>query len=183
MQVEEWPIGKVKPYENNPRNNDDAVDLTAKSIQEFGWQQPIVIDKDGVVIVGHTRLKAAKKLNLDKVPVVMANKLNDGEIKAYRLADNKTGERADWNFDRLKEEAQELDGSFQKDFRLGSMIPKDGVTLEDLNETVENERLLDKKYRIDVIPDNVTPKTFSDIFDEITAIASELKIEVKEVEI
>lgn len=97
MKVIEVPIDQVKPYENNPRINDDAVQETANSIKEFGWQQPIVVDKNNVVIVGHTRLKAAKKLKLKKVPVVIADTLSEQQVKAYRLADNKTGELADWD--------------------------------------------------------------------------------------
>jgi len=104
MEVKEWPIEEVKPYKKNPRNNDDAVEATANSIREFGWQQPIVVDKDGVIIVGHTRLKAAKKLKLDQVPVTVAENLTDDQVKAYRLADNKTGELADWDQDLLDSE-------------------------------------------------------------------------------
>ena len=72
MKVENWDIGKIKPYDKNPRNNDNAVEATANSIKKFGWQQPIVVDKNGVIIVGHTRLKAAKKLKLKQVPVTVA---------------------------------------------------------------------------------------------------------------
>ena len=97
LKVENWDIGKVKPYANNPRNNDDAVEATANSIKEFGWQQPIVVDNDGVIIVGHTRLKAAKRLGLKQVPVTIAENLTDEQVKAYRLADNKTGELAVWD--------------------------------------------------------------------------------------
>lgn len=108
MEVKEWQIDKVKPYDKNPRNNDDAVEATANSIKEFGWQQPIVVDKDGVIIVGHTRLKAAKKLNMDQVPVTVAENLTDEQVKAYRLADNKTGELADWESKMLNEELDEI---------------------------------------------------------------------------
>lgn len=108
MEVEEWSINKVKPYNKNPRNNNDAVEATANSIKEFGWQQPIVVDKDDIVIVGHTRLKAAKKLKLDKVPVTVADNLTDEQAKAYRLADNKTGELADWESKMLNEELDEI---------------------------------------------------------------------------
>jgi len=97
MKVENWDIGKVKPYAKNPRKNDGAVESTANSIKEFGWQQPIVVDNDGVIIVGHTRLKAAKRLGLKQVPVTIAENLTDEQVKAYRLADNKTGELAVWD--------------------------------------------------------------------------------------
>ena len=101
MEVKSMSIDDIKPYENNPRDNDDAVDSVANSIKEFGWQQPIVVDKDMVIIVGHTRYKAAKKLGMDKVPVVVASKLTPEQVKAYRLADNKVGELADWDYIKL----------------------------------------------------------------------------------
>ena len=104
MQIIIKEIGEILPYENNPRNNDNAVDAVAASILEFGWQQPIVVDKDGVIIAGHTRYKAAKKLKLKEVPVVIAENLTDDQVKAYRLADNKTGELAGWDFSALEEE-------------------------------------------------------------------------------
>lgn len=108
-QIKEVPIGDVKPYENNPRDNDGAVEATAKSIKEFGWQQPIVVDKDMVVIAGHTRLKAAKKLGFSKVPVVVADGLTEAQVKAYRLADNKVSETSIWDNKKLLQELDELD--------------------------------------------------------------------------
>ena len=116
MEVKEWPIDKVKPYDKNPRNNDDAVEATANSIKEFGWQQPIVVDKNGVIIVGHTRLKAAKKLKLKQVPVTVAENLTDEQAKAYRLADNKTGELADWDVDMLDDELAGIEDIDMSDF-------------------------------------------------------------------
>ena len=107
-QIQEVPIGDVKPYPKNPRNNDDGVDAVANSIKEFGWQQPIVVDKDNVIIVGHTRYKAAKKLGMDKVPVVVADNLTDEQVKAYRLADNKTGELTIWDDDLLNDELSDI---------------------------------------------------------------------------
>lgn len=109
MQVENWKIEDVKPYENNPRNNDDAVEYVANSIKEFSWQQPLVVDSDGVLIVGHTRLKAAELLGLETVPVVVANDLTEEQVRAYRLADNKTGEYAGWDFGMLTEELESID--------------------------------------------------------------------------
>ena len=114
MQVVAKSIDDIKPYENNPRNNDDAVDAVANSIREFGWQQPIVVDNDGVIVAGHTRYKAAKKLGLKHVPVVQAvhddgTPLTDEEINAYRLADNKTGELATWNDELLEDELGGID--------------------------------------------------------------------------
>lgn len=116
MKVENWDIEKVKPYANNPRKNDDAVEATANSIKEFGWQQPIVVDKDGVIIVGHTRLKAAQKLGMDNVPVVVANQLTGEQVKAYRLADNKSGELAEWDFGLLDDELTGIDDLDMSEF-------------------------------------------------------------------
>lgn len=108
MDVKLWKIGDVKPYEKNPRRNDSAVDAVAASISEFGWKQPIVVDKDGIIIAGHTRYKAAKKLRMKDVPVVVADDLTEEQVKAYRLADNKTGELAGWDFSALEEELADI---------------------------------------------------------------------------
>lgn len=108
MQVKTVSIDQIKPYENNPRNNDDAVDAVANSIKEFGWQQPIVVDNGGVIIAGHTRYKAAKKLGYKEVPIVVADKLTEEQVNAYRLADNKVGELANWDTKKLDDELQAL---------------------------------------------------------------------------
>ena len=108
MKIELRKTSDVKPYPNNPRLNDEAVDAVATSLQEFGFRQPIVVDSDGVIICGHTRWKAAQKLGLEKVPVHVAKDLSPEQIKAYRIADNKTAELADWNFDLLPIELGEL---------------------------------------------------------------------------
>lgn len=94
MEVVEIKLSDITPYENNPRKNDEAVDLVANSIKEFGFKQPIVVDADGVIIAGHTRYKAAKKLGIESVPVLYATDLTDDQVKAYRLADNKVSEAA-----------------------------------------------------------------------------------------
>lgn len=109
MHVKLWPIKDIRPYANNPRVNDQAVDAVAQSIQEFGFRQPIVVDEHGVIIVGHTRYKAALKLGLKKVPVHVATGLTPAQVKAYRLNDNKTAELADWDHDRLVQELAELE--------------------------------------------------------------------------
>lgn len=101
-------LDDLTPYENNPRLNDGAVDAVAKSIEEFGFKVPIVIDKDGVIVAGHTRLKAAKQLQIDEVPCIIADDLSDEELKAFRLADNKVAELAGWDWDKLEEELEKL---------------------------------------------------------------------------
>jgi DNA modification methylase len=110
MKVEMWSITKITPYENNPRCNDEAVDAVAESIRAFGFRQPIVVDESGVIIVGHTRYKAALKLGLDKVPVHVARGLSPAQVKAYRIADNQTTTLSNWDDDRLLQELLELQG-------------------------------------------------------------------------
>lgn len=101
MQVKNVPINEIREYENNPRKNDEAVEYVANSIREFGWKQPLVLDNDGVIVCGHTRYLAAKKLGLDEVPVIVASDLTEEQVKAYRLADNKTAEAASWDWEKL----------------------------------------------------------------------------------
>ena len=109
MTVQEISIQDLKPYKNNPRRNDKAVDAVVKSIQQFGFKEPIVIDKDKVIVCGHTRLKAAKLLGLEKIPCVIADDLTPEQIKAFRLIDNKTAELAEWDFKKLETELESIE--------------------------------------------------------------------------
>lgn len=102
-------INLLIPYENNPRKNDKAVDIVAKSIKEFGFKVPIIVDKNNVIVAGHTRLKAAKKLGLTDVPVIVADDLNEDQIKAFRLVDNKTSELASWHDELLIQELMNIE--------------------------------------------------------------------------
>lgn len=108
MQLIYKDLKDIKQYENNPRKNDDAVKYVAESIKEFGFKVPIVIDKEGVIVAGHTRWKAAKSLNIKEVPCIIADDLTEQQIKAYRLADNKVSEFAEWDFNILNLELDEL---------------------------------------------------------------------------
>lgn len=108
MQITEKRLEDIKPYQNNPRKNDDAVYYVANSIKQFGFQVPIVIDRDGVIVAGHTRYKAAERLGLDVVPCVVADNLTPEQIKAYRIADNKVSEFARWDFELLNEEISDI---------------------------------------------------------------------------
>jgi DNA modification methylase len=110
MKIVLRKLSEIKPYPGNPRVNDPAVGAVAASIREFGFRQPIVVDTEGVIVVGHTRYKAALKLGLKKVPVHVAKELTPEQIKAYRIADNKTVELSDWNCDLLPIELAELQG-------------------------------------------------------------------------
>lgn len=112
MKIIEVDIGLLKPYENNAKLHDDVqVSNVAESIRQFGWQQPIVVDNNYVVIIGHCRLLAAKKLGLEKVPVTVADKLSEEQVRKLRLLDNKTNE-SEWDYEKL---AQEIaGGGFRK---------------------------------------------------------------------
>lgn len=109
MNILDLKLSDITPYENNPRNNDEAVEPVAESIKEFGFKVPIIIDKDNVIVAGHTRYKAAKKLKLDTVPCIKANDLTEEQIRAFRLADNKVSEFAKWDNQLLNIELDEID--------------------------------------------------------------------------
>jgi len=111
MSVELRPLDAVRPYANNPRQNDDAVEAVAESIRRFGFRQPIVVDADGVIVAGHTRFRAAQRLGLATVPVHVATDLTPDEVRAYRLADNKTAELASWDDAMLSIELDALRGA------------------------------------------------------------------------
>lgn len=109
MEIKYIKIKDIKPYKYNPRKNDQAIHKVAESIEQFGFKQPLVLDKDNNVVVGHTRLKAAIKLNIDKVPVLIADDLTEQQIKAYRIADNKTNDISEWDFELLAQELQDIE--------------------------------------------------------------------------
>lgn len=109
MEVEMMNVEDLTPYRDNPRNNDTAVRYVKESIENFGFKVPIVVDKHNIVVAGHTRLLAAKALGMAEVPVTKADDLNDDQVKAFRLADNKVSEYADWDLDLLKKELDEIE--------------------------------------------------------------------------
>ncbi len=109
MDIIELPVKAIKPYAKNPRKNDKAVEYVANSIRQFGFKVPIVIDSNYEIVCGHTRWKAAKTIGLESVPCVMADDLTPEQVKAFRLADNKTAEMAGWDFDLLEQEFNDID--------------------------------------------------------------------------
>lgn len=112
MNIVEKKLSELKPYEKNPRNNDEAVKYVANSIKEFGFKVPIVIDKDNVIVTGHTRYKASRMLGLEEVPCIIADDLTPEQIKAFRIADNKTSDKATWDIEVLGDELKEVLDSF-----------------------------------------------------------------------
>ena len=141
MQIVEKKLNEIKPYEKNPRKNDDAVKYVAESIKQFGFKVPIVIDKDGVIVCGHTRYKAAKQLKLPTVPTIAADDLTDEQIKAFRLADNKTSEFAEWDDAMLSDELSDILDIDMSDFGFG--------LLEDEDETKRKEAT-DDNYSVNL---------------------------------
>ena len=138
-------------YENNPRNNDGAVDAVAASINSFGFKVPIIIDKNNVVVCGHTRVKASKKLGMTEVPCIVADDLNEEQIKAFRLADNKVSELAEWNMDKLAEELKQIDMDMLQ------------FGFEDLESSLERDVLEDEFDEEEELPVNPYSKK-GDVF-------------------
>lgn len=139
MNIIEKPINEVIPYEKNPRINDNAVPAVMKSIEEFGFKVPIVIDKNGTIVTGHTRLKAAKKLGMKTVPCIVADDLTPEQIKAFRLADNKVAEAAEWDMELLNEELDGIVDIDMSDFNFSDITdsPSSEDVVEDDDENIE----------------------------------------------
>ena len=151
-QFETWPIESLIEYARNPRKNDHAVDKVASAIKEFGFRVPIVAKSDGTIVDGHLRLKAAKKLKLTEIPVILADDLTDAQIKAFRISVNKVAELADWDDDLLKLELQELDDD-------GFNLEIIGFDVDDLSklfdedntdETLPEEKELNSTFEVAV---------------------------------
>lgn len=140
MKIINKKINELKPYENNPRFNDDAVEYVANSIKEFGFKVPMVIDQDGTIITGHTRYKAAIELGLDEVPCIIADDLTEEQIKAFRLADNKVSEKSNWNFELLDDELNDLEFDMDEfGFEKVENLDLDSF-FEDNNEVKEDKK-------------------------------------------
>ena len=141
---------ELHPYEKNPRKNDRAVEYVSRSISEFGFKVPMVITKDGVIVCGHTRYKAAKKLGLEKVPCVIADDLTDEQIKAFRLADNKVGEFAEWIPDLVDDEIAGIFDIDMSDFGFDETVAggSDGAEPEDEDSDFDDIDKLEKHYGV-----------------------------------
>ena len=142
MEILSKKISEIIPYEKNPRKNDEAVKYVAESIKQFGFKIPIIIDKDNIIVCGHTRYKAAKRLKLKEVPCIMADDLTDEQVRAFRIADNKVSEYAEWDMDLLKEEIAALEDINFADFGFETDMPKDADEVQDdnfdIDEAVDN---------------------------------------------
>lgn len=181
LNVKMVPIGDVVPYEKNPRLNDQAVDAVASSIREFGFKVPIVVDSKGVVVSGHTRLKAAKALGLAEVPVIVADDLDDTKIKAFRLADNKVAELADWDESLLIKELEELDdlnydmGQFDFEFGLDDAGEggSDGDGSDDMGDIPDNINVMET-FALNVIVKDEAEQ--AELYEEMLGRGYEVKV-------
>lgn len=144
MNIVNKSVSEIKPYEKNPRKNDDAVKYVAESIKQFGFKVPVVIDKNGVIVAGHTRWKAAKELKLETLPCVVADDLTEEQIKAFRLVDNKVSEKAGWDFALLEEE---LDDLFDFDMEVFGFFEHEDVNISDFFEDAEHKEKEPKKIQ------------------------------------
>ena len=144
MEIKMVKIGDLKPYENNPRFNDEAVQYVANSIKQFGFKVPMVIDKNNVIVAGHTRYKASLELGLKELPCIIADDLTPTQIKAFRIAENKTNDLASWNDDLLGEELKDiLDDIDMTDFGFGDF--ELSMLTDDMNPDAYDEELI-KQY-------------------------------------
>ena len=144
MEIQERRLGDIRPYEKNPRRNDDAVKYVMESIREFGFKVPLVIDGDGVIVAGHTRYKAAKELGMETVPCIVADDLTEEQIKAFRLADNKVAEKAGWDFALLD---QELDELLDFDMEAFGFTDQEDVDISDFFEETEQKEKEPKRIQ------------------------------------
>ena len=148
MNIIDININEITEYENNPRFNDNAVEPVANSIKEFGFKVPIILDKNNVIVAGHTRLKAAKKLGLTAVPCLIADDLSEEQINAFRLADNKVGEIAEWDFEKLEEELRNIHTIDMSEFEF------------DLSDFEEEPEAEEDDFEIDVPEEPKTKEGF-----------------------
>lgn len=149
MDIKEIPINKITPYDGNPRNNDVAVDAVKYSIKEFGFKVPIVIDKNNVVVCGHTRLRSAIELELKKVPCVVAEDLSEEQVKAFRLIDNRVSEFSKWDDDLFDEELGKIENIDMTKFEVyaNSIFESDDFFTIDEEQTKKESKKKKKKVQ------------------------------------
>lgn len=179
MKIEYKNIDDVIPYENNPRKNDEAVDYVANSIKEFGFKVPIIVDKENVIVTGHTRLKAAQKLGLKEVPVIYADDLTEEQIKAFRIADNKVAEFSTWDLDKLDLELEDINidmGEFGLNLELNDLENIDGENRgeEDIGNFEESNFNYKEQYGVIVMCKNEEDQ--ASVYNRLTEEGFECKV-------
>jgi ParB-like chromosome segregation protein Spo0J len=176
QKLEEWPIENLIEYDRNPRKNDHAVDRMAAAIREFGFKVPIVAKSDGTVVDGHLRLKAAKKLKLENVPVLLADDLSDAQIKAFRLSVNKMSELAEWDDELLRLELEDLKYlDFDIDLTGFDALDLEGL-LEDEPVGSSQNTGIDYKEQFSIIVECTSQQNQEDLYNQLTDLGLNCKV-------
>jgi ParB-like chromosome segregation protein Spo0J len=178
MKIELWPIEKLTPYDNNPRKNDGAVNAVAKSIKDYGFKNPVIVDEHGVILAGHTRKLAAEQLNLKQVPVIVASDLTPEQARQFRLIDNSTASIAEWELEKLMQECAAMPEVEFKDFGLdleAELLKAQGLTPDDGSE--DSQEGVKQNDKITVIIDDMSQK--AEIKAAIEAAIEGLEAHVK----
>jgi len=142
LEIKYIPINDIKPYKNNPRLNEEAIPYVMNSIKEFGFKNPIILDKNNVIVAGHTRLESAKRLDMKEVPVIYADDLTKEQVKAFRLADNKVAEKSMWDYTKLDEE---LENILDIDMSMFDFENIEETNLDDFFEDNDNKKEKESK--------------------------------------
>lgn len=142
LEIKYIPIDDIKPYKNNPRLNEEAIPYVMNSIKEFGFKNPIILDKNNVIVAGHTRLESARRLDMKEVPVIYADDLTEEQVKAFRLADNKVAEKSMWDYTKLDEE---LENILDIDMSIFDFENIEETNLDDFFEDNDNKKEKESK--------------------------------------
>lgn len=137
LKIEYVDINSIKPYKKNPRKNEEAIPYVMESIKQFGFKNPVILDKDNVIVAGHTRIESAKRLGITEIPCIYADDLTDEQIRAFRLADNKVGEIAEWDIDLLDTELDDILNIDMQDF---GFFKAEDINLDEFFEEKEEQQ-------------------------------------------
>lgn len=179
INIEYLNLSEIKPYENNPRNNNEAVDYVSNSIEKFGFKVPIIIDENNVIVAGHTRLKAAEKLGLEKVPCIRADDLTQEQVKAFRLADNKVGEIATWDLEKLNIELENIDFDMSE---FGFEIDIDEIELKEEKENPYTRKVDVPHYEITGDCPDLSELCDTSKFEELKNLVNSSKVTTEQKE-
>ena len=169
LKIEYVDINNIKPYKKNPRKNEEAIPYVMESIKQFGFKNPVILDKDNVIVAGHTRIESAKRLGITEIPCIYADDLTDEQIKAFRLADNKVAEIAEWDIDLLDTELDDILNIDMSDFGFDAGVldsdefgtdfelpDGDKGNIEQITFTLASEQATLIRSALDLVKDEIT---------------------------
>ena len=169
LKIEYVDINSIKPYKKNPRKNEEAIPYVMESIKQFGFKNPVILDKDNVIVAGHTRIESAKRLGITEIPCIYADDLTDEQIKAFRLADNKVAEIAEWDIDLLDTELDDILNIDMSDFGFDAGVldsdefgtdfelpDGDKGNIEQITFTLASEQATLIRSALDLVKDEIT---------------------------